>query len=103
MLNFCDFIQVYVFTTNHHLKLRSLILNLGFCCSFSYNLINQGQTLHGKSARLPPISHQYVMYLCPSYDAGLTCTKMQITLFRFETKSIGQVRNTFSYHIKRSL
>ena len=21
MLNFCDFIQVYVFTTNHHLKL----------------------------------------------------------------------------------
>ena len=23
MLNFCDFIQVYVFTTNHHLKTRS--------------------------------------------------------------------------------
>ena len=22
MLNFCDFIQVYVFTTNHHLKGR---------------------------------------------------------------------------------
>ena len=22
MLNFCDFIQVYVFTTNHHLKLQ---------------------------------------------------------------------------------
>ena len=22
MLNFCDFIQVYVFTTNHHLKKR---------------------------------------------------------------------------------
>ena len=22
MLNFCDFIQVYVFTTNHHLKHR---------------------------------------------------------------------------------
>ena len=21
MLNFCDFIQVYVFTTNHHLKI----------------------------------------------------------------------------------
>ena len=20
MLNFCDFIQVYIFTTNHHLK-----------------------------------------------------------------------------------
>ena len=24
MLNFCDFIQVYVFTTNHHLK-RTII------------------------------------------------------------------------------
>ena len=36
-----------------------------------------------------------VIYLCPSYDAGLTCTKMQITGFRFETKSIGQVRNAF--------
>ena len=22
MLNFCDFIQVYVFTTNHHLNLE---------------------------------------------------------------------------------
>ena len=42
------------------------------------------------------------MYLCHSYDAGLTCTKMQIILVRFETKSIGQVRNAFSYHIKRS-
>ena len=44
-------------------------------------LINQGQTLHGDSVRLPPISHQRVIYLCPSYDAGLTCTKMQITDF----------------------
>ena len=25
MLNFCDFIQVFVFTTNHHLKYRNLI------------------------------------------------------------------------------
>ena len=25
MLNFCDFIQVYVFTTNHHLKSVSTI------------------------------------------------------------------------------
>ena len=24
MLNFCDFIQVYVFTTNHHLKFRNV-------------------------------------------------------------------------------
>ena len=25
MLNFCDFIQVYVFTTNHHLKIQSIL------------------------------------------------------------------------------
>ena len=24
MLNFCDFIQVYVFTTNHHLKMMNV-------------------------------------------------------------------------------
>ena len=29
MLKFCDFIQVHVFTTNHHLKER-IIQNLGF-------------------------------------------------------------------------
>ena len=85
-------------------KLRSLILKLGFSLLFySYNLINRGQTLHGDSARFPPISHQSVIYLWPSHDAGLACTKMQITDFQSETKSIGQVRNAFSYHIKRSL
>ena len=30
MLNFCDFIQVYVFTTNHHLKFT--MQNRGTCC-----------------------------------------------------------------------
>ena len=84
-------------------KLCSLILKLGFSLLLLSQPNNQGQTLHGDSARLPPISHQCVIYLCPSYDAGLTCTKMQITDFRFETKSTGQVRNAFSYHIKRSL
>ena len=28
MLNFCDFIQVFVFTPNHHLKIRYLIITL---------------------------------------------------------------------------
>ena len=28
MLNFCDFIQVYVFTTNHHLKVRMINFEL---------------------------------------------------------------------------
>ena len=30
MLNFCDFIQVYVFSTNHHLKLLQTPYPLGF-------------------------------------------------------------------------
>ena len=25
MLNFCDFVQVYVFTTNHHLNLKESV------------------------------------------------------------------------------
>ena len=67
--------------------------------SYSYNIIHRGQTLCGDSARLPPISHQCVIYLCPSYDGVLTCTKIQITDFRFKTQYIGQVRSAFSYHI----
>ena len=31
MLNFCDFIQIFVFTTNHHLKLLGTGLSL-VCC-----------------------------------------------------------------------
>ena len=31
MLNFCDFIQVSVFTTNHHLKPTSLKLCIQYC------------------------------------------------------------------------
>ena len=30
MLNFCGFIQVYVFTTNHHLKLVTMICQCKF-------------------------------------------------------------------------
>ena len=41
MLNFCDFIQVYVFTTNHHLK-KKLRIYLAICyhyikLCFTYN------------------------------------------------------------------
>ena len=38
-------------------KLRSLILKLGFRCSYVYYLINPGKTAHSDAARLPPISH----------------------------------------------
>ena len=33
MLIFCDFIQVYVFTTNHHLNLGLLMTICGFIIS----------------------------------------------------------------------
>ena len=36
MLNFCDFIQVYVFTTNHHLK---SIMKIGMQDFHADNLI----------------------------------------------------------------
>ena len=38
MLNFCDFIQVFVFTTNHHLKARMLKL----CIHMDNELFNCG-------------------------------------------------------------
>ena len=31
MLNFCDFIQVYVFTTNHHLKVQQIFPKPSSC------------------------------------------------------------------------
>ena len=34
MLNFCDFIQVFVFTTNHHLKVHMAVFQ-GPCCVWS--------------------------------------------------------------------
>ena len=37
MLNFCDFIQVIVFTTNHHLKIR--YLDLSFRGMYRYALL----------------------------------------------------------------
>ena len=37
------------------------------------------------------------MCLCLLYDAGLICTKTQISDFSSETKSIEQVRKAFSY------
>ena len=41
MLNFCDFIQVYVFTTNHHLKVFFLYANGNLCLFIDYNKISQ--------------------------------------------------------------
>ena len=31
MLNYYDFIQVYVFTTNHHLYIKRLVGVVGWC------------------------------------------------------------------------
>ena len=41
MLNFCDFIQVYVFTTNYHLNCACLswaLVNFCVCPSFSFGI-----------------------------------------------------------------
>ena len=42
MFNFCDFIQVFVFTTNHHLKCI-YILNVCAVCVKTQNCIKQGK------------------------------------------------------------
>ena len=42
MLNFCEFIQVYVFTSNHHLKLYHIYeryLMLGYTCTRGYQKV----------------------------------------------------------------
>ena len=52
MLNFCDFIQVYVFTTNHHLKIPCEITPP---CSGKHCVIPLG-TLQGHS----PLSANFV-------------------------------------------
>ena len=91
-IDVCTFIQI---------KLRSIILKLGF--SLHVYFFYPDKIAHSDAARLLPISHQCTMCLCTSYDSGLTCTKWQKADFHFETKSIGQVGNAFSYHIKWSL
>ena len=73
-------------------KSRSLILII-FSLLLLFNPINRDKTFHDDSARVPPISHKCFIYLLPSYDAGLTWTKMLINVFQSETKSIAQVRN----------
>ena len=45
MLNFCDFIQAYIFTTNHHLN-RGGHLDRFYCImkSLEYNLLLTAQS-----------------------------------------------------------
>ena len=38
MLNFCDFIQVFVFTTNHHLNQKEIRYFFKKCKSFFQNI-----------------------------------------------------------------
>ena len=37
MLNFCDFIQVFVFTTNHHLKSEFILSTISFTNNMNSN------------------------------------------------------------------
>ena len=53
ILNFCDFIQVFVFTTNHHLKLRkkyevnpaTIKFIAGYTIRFLYQCYTNGKKL----------------------------------------------------------
>ena len=85
MLNFCDFIQVYVFSTNHHLKIiRRPCLKV--TCQFSVNISN---ILSFKTTR--PASIKF--YMLPSgkwgkkiYTFGLCyMTKMALHAHIWET------------------
>ena len=46
MLNFCDFIQVFVFTTNHHLKQQTYNEVLKLCVFSTVELSRQVQFRH---------------------------------------------------------
>ena len=52
MLNFCDFIQVYVFSTNHHLKIISIFkpdrfsINLPRTISFIYTCLTYNRLVY---------------------------------------------------------
>ena len=50
MLNFYDFIQVFVFTTNHHLNMKRLKMAWQF-----QNLINDNRTAYNISKPVQPI------------------------------------------------
>ena len=42
MLNYCDFIQVFVFASYHHLKLASEVGPRTMSCIYVYSLFNMG-------------------------------------------------------------
>ena len=54
MLNFCDFIQVYVFTTNHHLKIQGDMLN--FCYFIRVCVFTTVTVIRGKYINLNKIT-----------------------------------------------
>ena len=62
MLNFSDFIQVYVFTTNHHLKqIKSKVngyMSVKTTASFTFAFLSCDQLLKGKN--LLPLTVVYL-------------------------------------------
>ena len=64
MLNFCDFIQVYVFTTNHHLKQnRACKQEFGHCHQillYLFHFVNSEN--QGATNALYKISAKYIKW-----------------------------------------
>ena len=62
MLNFCDFIQVYVFTTNHHLNITKKIISFRVLSNnlcilrLSHLRLGLGQTHGSRTPAMDPFS-----------------------------------------------
>ena len=65
MLNFCDFIQVYVFSTNHHLNTLVIYLN----GVFIHTPVTQRQPARQRTTTATEINKQAKGTMC----LGTTC------------------------------
>ena len=91
MLNFCDFIQVDVFTTNHHLKAGLIVLTIKkFICYTVYAEIfavfrGQYESAKIKIAKYFPISVKESSLEATSISAAVTSSfpLLRLLLFSF--------------------
>ena len=60
MLNFCDFIQVFVFTTNHHLKIRKKHLKLIQHRTYTQTLQHVALSNHNRSTAYERSMKEYL-------------------------------------------
>ena len=65
MLNFCDFIRVYVFTTNHHLKHR-------------HKYVPAGKHIPSKAYGDEMTSYRHFYVICPLGISCVTCASWHV-------------------------